>query len=87
MAYTISNPICQTFIWVYNIYMTPRQHFANLRQSDPVAYRKGSDQVWNTFVSVTHKIGLSSFFSFTPDFSEYRAKNGGDQENPDTKSL
>jgi hypothetical protein len=66
--------------------MSPR-HFANLRQSDPIAYRIGEDKVWNTFVSITHKVGLSNFFSFTPDFSEYRAKNGGDQETPDTKSL
>jgi hypothetical protein len=47
--------------------MSPR-HLSNLRQSDPIAYRKGEDQVWNTFVSITHKVGLSNFFSFTPDF-------------------
>ena len=66
--------------------MSPR-HFANLRQSDPKAYQKGEDQVWNTFVSITHKVGLSNFFSFTPDFLQARAQNGGDQTNPDTKSL
>lgn len=66
--------------------MSPR-HFANLRQADPLAYQKGEDQVWNTFVSITHKVGLSSFFSFTPDFLQARAQNGGDQTNPDTKSL
>jgi hypothetical protein len=67
--------------------MSPRQHFANLRQSDPIAYRKGSDHVWNTFVTVTHKIGLSNFFSFTPDFSQYQGKIDGDKETLDTKSL
>jgi hypothetical protein len=45
--------------------MSPR-HFSNLRKSDPVAYNKGQDQVWNTFVSITHKIGLSNYFSFVP---------------------
>lgn len=66
--------------------MSPR-HFANLRKTDPVGYKYGEDKVWNTFVTITHKVGLANYFSFTPDFSGYRAKNGGDQTNPDTKSL
>ncbi len=66
--------------------MSPR-HLANLRQADPVAYQKGQDQVWNTFVTITHKIGLSNFFSFTPDFSQHRAKIDGDRESLDKKSL
>jgi hypothetical protein len=47
--------------------MSPR-HFANLRKVDPASYKQGEDAVWNTFVTVTHAIGLSNFFSFTPDF-------------------
>lgn len=66
--------------------MSPR-HFANLRKADPVAYHKGEDKVWNTFVAITHKVGLANYFSFTPDFSEYQAKIDGDQTNPDIKPL
>jgi hypothetical protein len=66
--------------------MSPR-HFAKLMKSDPKAYKTGEDKVWNTFVTITHKVGLANYFSFTPDFSEYRAKNGGDQTNPDIKPL
>jgi len=45
--------------------MTPR-HFADYAKRDPKGYAAFSDQVWNSFVSVTHLIGLSKFFSFTP---------------------
>lgn len=58
---------------VYNYIMSPR-HFANLRQSDPAAYKKGEDKVWNTFVGITHTIGLNRFFTFTPDFLPGPAK-------------
>jgi len=44
------------------------RHFANLQKTNPKAYQEGSDKVWNSFVSITHAIGLSNFFSFTPDF-------------------
>ncbi len=46
--------------------MTPR-HFANYAKNDPKGYQTFSDSMWNTFVSVTHTIGLSKFFSFTPE--------------------
>jgi len=56
-------------IKVYNIYMSPR-HFADYAKRDPKQYKAFSDSMWNSFVTVTHKIGLSPFFSFTPEFLE-----------------
>ena len=47
--------------------MSPR-HFANYAKQDPKGYAAFSDNLWNSFVAVTHAIGLSPFFSFTPDF-------------------
>jgi hypothetical protein len=47
--------------------MTPR-HFADYQKRDPKGYQTFSDNLWNSFVTVTHKIGLSPFFSFTPEF-------------------
>jgi hypothetical protein len=47
--------------------MSPR-HFANYAKNNPQDYQSFSDNLWNSFVTVTHTIGLSSFFSFTPDF-------------------
>jgi hypothetical protein len=47
--------------------MSPR-HFADYAKNDPKQYQAFSDSMWNGFVSVTHKIGLSKFFTFTPDF-------------------
>ena len=44
--------------------MSPR-HFANYAKRDPQDYQKFSDSMWNSFVTVTHAIGLT-FFSFTP---------------------
>ena len=49
--------------------MTPR-HFANYAKNNPQDYQSFSDNLWNSFVTVTHTIGLSPFFSFTPDFLE-----------------
>ena len=46
--------------------MSPRHHFAEYAKRDPKGYRAFSDNLWNSFVSVTHGIGLSKFFSFTP---------------------
>jgi hypothetical protein len=66
--------------------MSPR-HLSKLQQSNPKDFYNGQDKVWNTFVTITHKVGLANYFSFTPDFSEYRAENGGDQINPDIKPL
>jgi len=51
--------------------MSPR-HFANYAKNDPKGYNSFSDSVWNSFVTVTHKIGLSPFFSFTPEFLQSR---------------
>ncbi len=52
---------------MYNIYMSPR-HFAAYQKRDPQGYQAFSDSMWNTFVTVTHAIGLSPYFSFTPEF-------------------
>jgi len=52
---------------VYNDIMTPR-HFANYAKNNPKDYQKFSDSMWNSFVSVTHAIGLSNYFSFSPPF-------------------
>lgn len=43
-------------------------HFANYRKNQPKEYAAFSDSMWNTFVTVTHKVGFKKFFSFTPDF-------------------
>ncbi len=47
--------------------MTPR-HFAEYAKRDPKGYKAFSDNLWNSFVTVTHTIGLNRFFTFTPDF-------------------
>lgn len=49
--------------------MSPR-HFADYMRDDPKGYQAFSDNLWNSFVTVTHAIGLSPFFSFTPEFLE-----------------
>jgi hypothetical protein len=51
--------------------MTPR-HFADFARRDPKQYQAFSDNMWNSFVVVTHAIGLSPFFSFTPEFLQSR---------------
>jgi len=48
--------------------MSPKHHFAEYAKRDPKGYAAFSDNLWNGFVTITHKIGLSPFFSFTPDF-------------------
>ena len=59
--------------------MTPR-HFAAYQKRDPQGYQAFSDNMWNGFVSITHKIGLSPFFSFTPEFLDgLNAKQIGKQ--------
>ena len=50
--------------------MSPRNHFANYRANNPQEYATFSDNLWNGFVTVTHKVGLSKFFTFTPDFTK-----------------
>jgi hypothetical protein len=49
--------------------MSPR-HFAAYQKRDPKGYQAFSDNMWNSFVTITHAIGLSPFFSFTPEFLE-----------------
>ena len=59
--------------------MSPR-HFARYAKQDPKGYQTFTDNMWNSFVTVTHKIGLTPFFSFTPDFLEgLNAKQIGEQ--------
>ena len=51
--------------------MSPR-HFAAYQKRDPHGYNTFSDNMWNSFVTVTHAIGLSPYFSFTPEFLQAR---------------
>jgi hypothetical protein len=46
--------------------MSPRSHFADYAKRSPKEYQAFTDSMWNSFVSVTHMVGLSKFFSFTP---------------------
>jgi hypothetical protein len=48
--------------------MSPRHHFADYQKRDPQGYQTFCDSLWNSFVTVTHGVGLNRFFSFTPDF-------------------
>ena len=50
--------------------MSPRNHFADYAKNSPKDYATFSDNLWNGFVIVTHKVGLSKFFTFTPDFTK-----------------
>jgi hypothetical protein len=51
--------------------MSPR-HFAKYAKEHPKQYQAFSDSMWNSFVTVTHAIGLSPFFTFTPEFLQAR---------------
>jgi len=65
--------------------MTPH-HFANYAKNQPKEYQAFSNAMWNTFVGVTHTIGLSKFFSFTPDYQakrEYTAADGRFKDQPE----
>jgi hypothetical protein len=44
-----------------------RNHFANYAKQQPKEYEAFSNAMWNSFVSITHAVGLSKFFSFTPE--------------------
>jgi hypothetical protein len=46
-----------------------RDHFAQYAKAQPKEYRAFSDSMWNSFVTVTHAIGLNRFFTFTPDLA------------------
>ena len=48
--------------------MSPRHHFAEYAKRQPADYKTFSDNMWNSFVGITHTVGLGKFFSFTPDF-------------------
>ena len=65
--YHIKPSLSNLYIWCYNKDMSPR-HFANYAKQYPKQYQAFSDNMWNGFVSITHTIGLSRFFSFTPEF-------------------
>ena len=60
--------------------MSPR-HFSNYRNNDPKGYRTFSDNMHNAFVSVTHLVGLSKFFTFTPDFLPAEKRAGNEIDN------
>lgn len=50
----------------YTLFMSPR-HFANYAKNNPEDYQAFSDNLWNSFVSVTKGIPVvNRFFSFTP---------------------
>lgn len=63
--------------------MSPRSHFADYAKRYPKQYQSFSDNMWNGFVSITHTIGLSRFFSFTPDFSAKKVFGAADGRFPD----
>lgn len=66
--------------------MSPRDHFSQYRNTKPLEYKAFSDAMWNTFVSATHTIGLSKFFSFTPEYQakkEYTSSDGRFQDSQD----
>jgi hypothetical protein len=55
-------------------------HFAKAFKFNPTGYKRSEDKVWNTFVVITHMIGLSSF-KFTPTYYDPRKKSGGLKKN------
>ena len=56
-------------------------HWSNGFRFNPIEYMKGERQLWNTFVVITHRIGLSKHFSFTPDYYDPRKNSGGSKKN------
>jgi hypothetical protein len=80
--YHIKPSLSNLYIWCYNKDMSPR-HFANYAKQYPKQYQAFSDNMWNGFVSITHTIGLSRFFSFTPDFSAKKVYSAADGRFPD----
>jgi hypothetical protein len=62
--------------------MSPR-HFANYAKNQPQQYQAFSNAMWNTFVVATHTVGLSKFFSFTPDYQAKRDLTAADGRFPD----
>jgi hypothetical protein len=80
--YHIKPYLSNLCIWCYNNHMSPR-HFAAYAKRDPKGYAAFSDSLWNSFVSITHTVGLSRFFSFTPDFSAKKVYGAADGRFPD----
>jgi hypothetical protein len=60
-----------------------RDHFAQYAKQQPKQYLAFSNSIWNTFVVATHTIGLSKFFSFTPDYQAKREYTAADGRFPD----
>ena len=58
-----------------------RSHFADYAKRNPREYQTFSNNMHNAFVSMTHLIGLSKFFSFVPD-SIPAEKRAGSEETP-----
>lgn len=52
-------------IWGYNEYMG--HHWDSFFRFNPREAKKAENQVWNSFVAFTHRIGLRSF-KFTPQY-------------------
>lgn len=60
------------------------RHF--YRMNFPKAAKEDDIGLTNGFVSITHKMGLSRFFSFVPplfDRDAWRAEHGGDKKDYD----
>jgi hypothetical protein len=55
-------------------------HFGNAFRFNPTGYKRSEDKVWNTFVVITHMIGLTSF-KFTPTYYDPRKISGGPKKN------
>lgn len=55
-------------------------HWSNGFRFNPVEYMKGERQLWNSFVSFTHRIGLTSF-KFTPPNYDPRKNSSGPKKN------
>jgi hypothetical protein len=83
--YHIKPYLSNLCIWCYNKDMSPR-HFADYAKRYPKQYQAFSDNMWNGFVSITHTIGLSKFFSFTPDFSAKKVYGAADGRFPDPQA-
>lgn len=84
---TIIYLVCQTmYKWCYD-YIMPRHFY---RVNFPKAAQDDDRGLHNAFVSITHKIGLSKFFSFVPPAfdrdvwrAQHQPKSGGDKKDYD----
>jgi hypothetical protein len=55
-------------------------HWDSYFRFNPRDAKRAEDKVWNTFVVITHMIGLRSF-KFTPTYYDPRKKSGGPKKN------